>query len=799
MTLREYTDDALRDSERRASLLAEASRILASSLDYEATLRNVAELAVPELADWCAVDLLENGALRRVAVQHPDPAKVALVERLQERYPTDPDAAMGAPHVVRTGRAELVADIPDSLLEQAAVNEEHLRLLRALGLKSYVVAPLLSHGGVRGAITFVYAESGRRYADRDLVLLEDLGRRAAIAIEHAQLVRRLTEAQQELQQQAAELEAQTVELEEQASELESSNAHSIAAEARLRGIIDSALDAIVTTDGASVITSWNHEAERIFGWSELDAVGRTLSETIIPPQHRDAHDRGVARYLATGETRILGQRIPITALRRDGTEFPVELTVSSVRFSREIIFTAFIRDMTAQRQAERRLAAEHAVTRVLAESHSLEEAAPRLLAAIGTGLGWSAGTFWITDPGSDLLRTVGTWCASDCFTGFADATQQMRFSRGSGLPGRVLAAGRAQWISDVTVAPDFPRAAAAAAAGLHGAFAFPVIAGAHAIGVLEFFHEQALDPDDALLAAVEVMGRDIGQSVRRVRAEEERDRALSAMEHLNSQLAQRTAEAESASQAKSHFLANMSHEFRTPMNAIIGYSDLLDSGISGELNDTQHDQIRRIRASSAHLLGLVEDVLDLAKIEAGRITVVHEPVQAGPVLRAALELIEPDATKRSLTLNNSCDDDELRFTGDVDRVRQILANLLSNAVKFTAAGGSITASCTLQERAVAVSTLEGRGPWVCFVIEDTGIGMSSEVLDSIFKPFVQAETSNTRTTGGTGLGLTISRRLARLMDGDLTVASTPGEGSRFTLWLPAWGREGATTGHSPGS
>ena len=776
-----------REGDPGASFLAEASRVLASSLDYERTLRNVAELAVPQVADWCAVDLVEDGAIRRVAVEHPDPEKVRLVRRLQERYPADPDAAVGVPHVIRTGASELAAEIPDDLLVSAARDAEHLRLLRELGLRSYVVAPLVARDGVLGAITFVLAESGRSYGAADLALVEDLARRAATAIENARLVRELREARAQSEQLAVELEAQTAELQEQASELEALNQDVAAAEGRLRGIIDSALDAIVTADASSVITDWNRQAELIFGWTAREAVGKRLSDTIIPPRHREAHRRGMERYLSTGEGPILERRIEITALRRDGGEFPVELTVAPIRAGGRTIFSAFIRDLTERRNAERRLTAEHAVTRVLAESHTLQAAAPRILQAIGEPLGWWAGVFWAVDASAEALRVVGTWAQpSSPAAEFVRVTGEVSLPPGTGLSGRVWQSGEPAWVTDVASDPAFPAAERAAAAGLHGAFAFPVRAGDESLGVIEFFHGEALAPDEGLLTAVEAIGGDIGQSVRRVRAEEERDRALEATERANRQLAGRTREAESANRAKSEFLANMSHEFRTPINAIVGYADLLTMGISGPLTDTQTDQLKRIRASSEHLLGLVEDVLDLAKIEAGRISVEEERTPAGGPAAAALELIAPQAAERGLEIENHCRRHADRsFLGDPDRVRQILANLLSNAVKFTDPGGRITVSCDVVAEAGAGVRLKGGGPWVCIAVEDTGIGMAPEQLEAVFGAFVQADSGPTRTRGGTGLGLTISRRLAKLMGGDLTVTSTPGEGSRFVLWLPA--------------
>ncbi|MBR9991240.1 MAG: PAS domain S-box protein [Gemmatimonadetes bacterium] len=787
MTADERSEAGQRRRDGRAAFMAEASRILGSSLDYERTLRNVADLAVPDVADWCAIDILEHGVIHRVAVEHMDRAKVDLVRRLEEKYPTDPHATVGAPQVIRTGKAEMAATIPDEVIRSAARDDEHLRIILELGLRSYIVVPLVAREQVLGAITLVYAESGRTYDDEDLVFVEDLARRAGTAIDNARLVLEISEEREQSEQQAIELESQAAEMEEQAAELETINDELAAAEARLRTIIDSSLDAIITIDADSVITGWNRQAELMFGWSASEAHGRTLSDTIIPEQHRDAHRRGVARHISTGETRIMNRRIEITALRRDGEEFPVELTVSTSRAGSSVLFSAFVRDISEQKLAASRISAEHAVTRILAESHTLDKAAPRILSAIGEHLGWMVGVFWAVDPDADVLRLVGCWHApSENLKPFLDATVQMRFTRGLGLPGRVWESGEPAWIEDAAKDDQFPRADAARDCGLHGAFAFPIRAGDELLGVVEFFHRDVRAPDEGLLTAVEVIGGDIGQSVCRVRAEEERDDVLEAMERINIQLSERTREAEDANRAKSEFLATMSHEFRTPMNAIIGYSGLLEAEIMGPLTADQHAQLKRIAASSRHLLGLIEDVLDLAKIEAGRISIETERAVASEAIEAALELIGPQAQEKGLDVGSVCTvAPTMCFIGDGDRVRQILANLLSNAVKFTEPGGRVIVNCEILEDPEPDAQVSGEGPWLCITVEDTGIGMTPAQLSEVFEPFVQGETGRTRTRDGTGLGLTISRQLARLMNGDLTVASAPGEGSCFKLWLTA--------------
>jgi signal transduction histidine kinase len=246
------------------------------------------------------------------------------------------------------------------------------------------------------------------------------------------------------------------------------------------------------------------------------------------------------------------------------------------------------------------------------------------------------------------------------------------------------------------------------------------------------------------------------------------------------------AAAEKANRAKSQFLANMSHEIRTPINAVIGYADLLDAGVAGPLAEQQQQYVDRIRGSSRHLLVLVNDVLDLSKIEAGEVMIRSEQREVGSVLAAALHVIAPDADARSLSIREDwrCSRDA-RFTGDEDRVRQVVLNLLSNAVKFTEPGGRICVRCRIGEHAAPDAALPETGPWVVIEVEDSGTGIAPDQLDKIFDAFVQVDDSVTRRAGGAGLGLAISRRFARLMGGDLTVRSEPGTGSCFSLWLPS--------------
>ncbi|CAN5755091.1 hypothetical protein BH23GEM5_BH23GEM5_07390 [soil metagenome] len=264
-------------------------------------------------------------------------------------------------------------------------------------------------------------------------------------------------------------------------------------------------------------------------------------------------------------------------------------------------------------------------------------------------------------------------------------------------------------------------------------------------------------------------------------------------ERLNRELeaANRAAEearqkADAAARAQGQFLSTMSHEIRTPINAILGFTDLLQMGVGGSLTPRQEEYLAKCKAAGQHLLGLVNDILDLAKADAEALTMLAEPTPLRGTALSAVSMVEPQAAARGVEVqeNSACAADAMYF-GYTSMVHQLLINLLSNAVKFTEPGGRVTVCCRTTVTPGPETQLEGRGAWVAVEVEDTGIGIPAEQVDSVFEPFVQVEGGSVLTRGGTGLGLTISRRLARLMGGDLTVRSRLGQGSCFTLWLPA--------------
>jgi signal transduction histidine kinase len=231
-------------------------------------------------------------------------------------------------------------------------------------------------------------------------------------------------------------------------------------------------------------------------------------------------------------------------------------------------------------------------------------------------------------------------------------------------------------------------------------------------------------------------------------------------------------DAETADRAKTVFLRAMSHELRTPLNAIGGYIDLLDMGLRGPVTEDQHADLARVRTNQQHLAALITEILNFARAGSGSVSYAVSDINGRDALRHAIELIEPLIAQQGLVFDGISGDSTIVARADPEKVTQILVNLLSNAIKFTPAGGHISGECAVTDDAVTLT------------ISDTGLGIPAEKLENIFEPFVQLKESLSDREGGIGLGLAISRDLARAMKGDLTVESTEGKGARFTLSLP---------------
>lgn len=528
---------------------------------------------------------------------------------------------------------------------------------------------------------------------------------------------------------------------------------------RMKSLMETSLDAIIVMDSRGVILDWNVKAESMFGWQKDEAVGRAVAETIIPLQHREAHTRGLMRFLATGEGPVLNKRVDITALHRTGREFSVELAVTASSIKDQWQFTAFIMDTSERKRAERRLAAQYAVTQVLAESPTLEEAGEKILQVLCESLGWEVGSIWRVDRDANLLRCLEIWQDSKTKADeFMADSRQRTFAPGVGMPGRVWSQGEPAWISDVLTDPNFPRAPMAAKAGLHGAVGFPIKIGKNVYGIIEFFSHQVRVPDANLMQMVGEIGIKIGQFIERKETEaalQERDLAKLSAERAN--------------QAKSEFLSRMSHELRTPLNAVLGFAQLLEMEA---LNSEQQEHVQHILKGGRHLLTLINEVLDISRIEAGRMTLSLEPVSVSSVLGEAVDLIRPQAAGRNIQLvMQSPWKETIYVLADRQRMKQVLLNLLSNAVKYNREGGTLTVSCEAAPDSRCRLT-----------VADTGGGIPPALMSRLFTPFDRLGAD--ATTEGTGLGLVLSRSLTMGMGGTLSVDSMEGRGTSASVELP---------------
>jgi signal transduction histidine kinase len=247
--------------------------------------------------------------------------------------------------------------------------------------------------------------------------------------------------------------------------------------------------------------------------------------------------------------------------------------------------------------------------------------------------------------------------------------------------------------------------------------------------------------------------------------------ATSHLEEQNAQLLWQAHEVEKANRLKSEFLASMSHELRTPINAIVGYSALLLEGMFGQLSDQQRDPLDRTRSAADHLRALIDDILDLAKIEAGKMQFVLEPLALSEVIQEVSQQMEPMVRRKSLSYSTEVGQDTPRIVTDRTKLKQVLLNLLSNAMKFTNKGGI---SVIVKQHAMGVR----------IDVNDTGIGIKPEHLSVIWEDFRQVDQSRTREFGGTGLGLSITRKLVERLGGTIVVESIVSVGTTFTVMLP---------------
>ena len=528
--------------------------------------------------------------------------------------------------------------------------------------------------------------------------------------------------------------------------------------------------AIFALDPNGVILSWNAGAERFKGYTADEIIGKHFS--IFYP--RELVEEGFPEFelrtaANTGRFEDEGWRI-----RKDGSRFWANVVITALRGKdgKLLGYAKVTRDLTERREAEEALRESEERFRLLVEG--VKDYAIFMLDPTGRVATWNEGAERI--KGYRAKEIIGKHF-SEFYPEEDKAAHKpereletaKRLGKYDEEGKRVRRDGTIFWasvtitairnktgelIGFAKVTRDLTERRAAEQRSLEDARR---LAGEEAA-------RRAAETREHELRALADQLRDQAKEL------EERTReAEDAREHASDSLAR----ADEANRAKSQFLAAMSHELRTPLNAIGGYTDLLTMGLSGPITAQQQEQLGRIRRSQEHLLGIINDILNFSRLEAGQLTYNIVPVAISDVVESVAQMIMPQAKSKGLKLDDEGCRNGAVALADRSKVEQIVLNLVSNAVKFTSSGGKITLSCDARKNRIILTVL------------DTGSGIPKDKLEAIFEPFVQVGRTLTSSREGAGLGLAISRDLARGMGGDITVDSRVGVGSEFKLTLPA--------------
>jgi PAS domain S-box-containing protein len=778
-------------TDARDRVLARLGADLLVAADDETSLQRLADAAVADLADWAIVDVIDPGGrtARRAAVAHADPDKLQILHEMSARYPPDPTRPTLGGAALATGQPQLYAEVDDAFVGSVARDAEQARLARLLGARSAIVVPLQTRDGPFGVVAF---GSGRRtFTPEDLSVAEELGRRASLAVENARLVAAAGRARLDAEQAAM----RTSRLQALSAALAAAlTPNDVAVAAVREGVAavgaNAGVLALLTADGRSleVVYSEGYEAQRVAHWRRFpidapaplaEAVRTGEPVVIASGDDRDRRFPGLAggvpiQYPASISVPLMAEGRSFGALGlsfRDHLDVRPEdreLLIAVARQCAQAVrrATLFDAEAVARASAEaagRRLAFLAEASAALA---SLDyEATLRRVArlAVPTFADYVAidildedgalqrVAYAHVDPAKDpLLRRMARHHPRA-----GEDTHPLRASMDAG-EAVLVAEVTEDWVRGATRNPGY--AEDALALGPRSLIIAPLSARGQTLGAMTF--------------AVSESGRRYAASDLALATEVAR-RAATAVDNARlyrqSEAARRDAEA--ASRAKGQFLAVMSHELRTPLNAILGYSELVQLGIHGPVTDAQREAMSRILRSGQHLLSLVNNVLSLERAEAGAVETELAALAVADLFEDADTLSRVQAEAKGLMLTVDPPPDETLVLGEREKVGQVLANLLSNAVKFTPAGGRVTLACDVDERTVRLR------------VRDSGIGIPASALDRAFQPFVQLDSGLTRRAEGAGLGLAISRSLARLMGGELSAESTEGAGSTFTLTL----------------
>jgi len=803
--------EAAEAAERRSKFLAQASKVLASSLDYETTLKHIAELVVPELADWCTVHLVRPGELaQQVAVAHVDPAKLEWARAVHDRLRYDPKAVHGLANVLRTGQPELYSHVSPQMLAFAVPDPERLELLRQVGMTSVVIVPLIARETVLGAITLISAESGVRFDRRTVELAEDLARRAATAIDNARLLH----------------EAQTA------------FAALARSEARFRRLMDANIIGIQFADEQGRVTDANDAFLRMTGFDRADLAAGRLTWSALTGGELDREPPGAAEE---------GSPAPAERdlIRKDGARFPA--LVGAARFAEypnEAL--AFILDLTDLKRAE------EAVRYVTDHAHCLlwhafvdapvpprtsyawdvrlfdEQAADRFLPLERNPGESYIEAFYRHKPPEDQRRSDAA--ARHAFETDAPGYQldyqclgrdgqyhwlheETRLDRVG--PGRWRAVGVC---TEITERKRLEDAALRLAAIVESSQ--DVIVGMTLDGVITSWNRGAERIHG--YSAAEAVGRPISivttpedagefqQLAERLKRGEAIEyyetvrlhkdgtrfdvslsispikdpsgnvigaskiaRDITERRALEAELRRRVDELAAADRRKDEFLAMLAHELRNPLGAISNAVHVLKKPTASA--EVRMRAVEVLQRQVLHQSRMVDDLLDVSRLTRGLVAIRRELVDLNQLVQDTGEDYRAALEAQDLELVVNLCDQPLWICGDAIRLTQVIGNLLSNAAKFTGAGGRVTLSAELDQESHC-----GR-----VTVSDSGEGIPMPLLPVIFGSFVQGDRTLARSRGGLGLGLAIVKGLVELHGGSVRADSRGrGHGAQFSFTLP---------------
>jgi PAS domain S-box-containing protein len=522
--------------------------------------------------------------------------------------------------------------------------------------------------------------------------------------------------------------------------------------ATVDAVFETAPLGILMIDRTGRIVSANRELERMFGYERGELANRSV-DTLLPEGLRDAHAQQRGGFFTDPRVRRMGLGVDLVARRKDGREFPVDISLSFTDRKDDFLALAFVTDITPRKEAERRLQAEFAVTRVFAETAPIEALPARVLQALGESLGWELGELWLVDV--DRLRWNASWHGPALDPGdFDAASRALTFPAGSGLPGRVWVAGHALWAEDVQRDTGFVRATGAAQLGLRAACAFPIQSERGVTGVVVLLSRVAREPDDALLAMLTDVGRRIGQHLELRQAERELARQRDVL-YQSEKLA-----------ALGRLVAGVAHEMNNPLGIISSRIELMLAEAEGKPFPTQHlDDLKVVHRNVLRVAGVAQALRSFARQPAGE----HRPVSLNSVVEETLLLAGKPMSADNVRITTALDPALPPILGDANALQQVVLNLLTNAREAMSHGGEIR---------IATGPDPERTGRVRLLVADTGPGIPAADLPHLFEPFFTTKPS------GTGLGLAVSYGIVQDHLGTIVVQSTPGQGAAFVLSFP---------------